>query len=342
MHALGVARTLAVSSCKGGVGKSSVALRLALALRDRGLQVGLVDADVHGPSLPAMLPPLDCVCLKPNNLVDGRVRPLKALGLECISWGFFPQKRTHYKDSEATVLRGQWAARIAVQMALGTQWGSAAGRPVDVLLFDMPPGTSDVQMSLLNSLPLTAAVTVSTPSPLALCDVKKGIEMLAQVGVPLVALVENFAWLEANVTQTNVCTALQQWLPYMPRDKAADVQQVIEQISRLSLPDVHTGKLIPFGESTLTDLLDLARQSFSLAQGFRLPLTSEMAATTLNKQGRCSENTFALLAEHVHKQLLQFPVVAQQKNSLATGDPSIMQFQSWPRFLYRIKHLHYA
>uniref|UniRef100_A0A7S4UQB3 Uncharacterized protein n=1 Tax=Alexandrium monilatum TaxID=311494 RepID=A0A7S4UQB3_9DINO len=339
MQALGVTRTLAVSSCKGGVGKSSVSLRLALALQRLGMRVGLLDADVHGPSLPALLPPLPSVELAKEKLVNGRLRPLQALGLECMSWGFLPRERTHY-SGEATVLRGHWAARVAVQLALGTQWDAAG--PLDVLVLDMPPGTGDVQLALLNSLSRSAAVVVSTPSPLALPDVTKGVEMLTQAGVPLVAVVENFAWQESSLSKEDVCAALQQWRKDLPPDASAAAERLLDALERLPLPAARIRSGAPFGESSLAELVELARACCPEAAGFQLPLTPEMAADGLAQRGGASEQVFEALALHVQGALTGLPPAAGQRAALATGDPRVVEFQSWRRFLHRIKHLHYA
>lgn len=357
MQGLRVAHTLAVSSCKGGVGKSSVSLRLALALRDRGLRVGLLDADIHGPSLPSFVSPLPQLLSEPGfgsglERKGSRLRPVQALGLECMSWGFLSSERTHCRG-KATVLRGRWSARVVVQLALGTQWDAAG--PLDVLVMDLPPGTGDVQMALLNSLPLSAAVVVSTPSPLATADVEKGLEMLARAGVPLLAVVENFAWQDGGVTCDEVAAALRQWLPVMPDEAAAAARSLLPQLEQLCLPVVRTERESPFGSSALPRLLQLARGSSSKCAGFRLPLTEEMAAmgaepkTTTTPPSRSggrdssqSERVFRALAEHVGAELSLLPSVDKQCNTLPTGDPSIKEFESWPRFLSRIKQLHYA
>ena len=135
----GVTRVLAVTSCKGGVGKSTVALQLALALRTNGMRVGLLDADIHGPSLPSFLPPT----VAPAQFYGDRLAPVQALGLACMSWGFVPRELTHVANShtQATVLRGRDTASVAVQLALGTQWD--LNGKLDVLVVDMPPGTGD-------------------------------------------------------------------------------------------------------------------------------------------------------------------------------------------------------
>ena len=344
LSSAGVSRIVAVTSCKGGVGKSTVSLGLALALRNLGLSVGLLDADVHGPSLPSLL---GNEAAEAEIIGAGkRLRPIHAAGIAAMSWGYLPRHLTHVDniltrspsvlspaDSPsssslassscgATVLRGRETARVAVHLALGTQWNATTatemaevaagttidetngsnssstsstgsidddgddeveiptGPPLDVLVVDMPPGTGDVSLGLLASLPLTGAVVVTSPSQLAVADVEKGMEMLARLEVPLMGIVENFAWQEGGgggfqsqhhqrLTTSMLRSALQQWLPQLSPEGAAAAQVVmgeLDQQQEAQKDEQHDQeqhqqhRCEPFGPSNLAELLDLARR----------------------------------------------------------------------------------
>lgn len=175
----GVKHVLGVSSCKGGVGKSTVAVNLAYSLRGLGLEVGLLDADVYGPSLPSMVSPADTRLLRTP---EGLIGPVGYAGVKCMSYGWSPQ------GVAAAMLRGPRVSGLVSQLAQGTAWGE-----LDVLVVDMPPGTGDVQITLGQHVEMTAAVVVSTPHKLARVDVVKGIELMGTLNVPTVAMVENMA-----------------------------------------------------------------------------------------------------------------------------------------------------
>lgn len=174
-----VRRVLAVASGKGGVGKSTVAVNLAAALAARGLSVGVLDADVYGPSLPTMLG----VSGKPD-YVDGMIQPSVVQGLKAMSVGLLT------KAEDAMVWRGPMASQALTQMLTQTRWGTEAA-PLDVLVVDLPPGTGDVQLTLIQKTPLDGAVIVSTPQEVALADARRGHALFAKVGVPTLGLIEN-------------------------------------------------------------------------------------------------------------------------------------------------------
>lgn len=174
-----VRRVLAVASGKGGVGKSTVAVNLAAALAARGLSVGVLDADVYGPSLPTMLG----VSGKPD-YVDGMIQPHVVQGLKAMSVGLLT------KAEDAMVWRGPMASQALTQMLTQTRWGTEAA-PLDVLVVDLPPGTGDVQLTLIQKTPLDGAVIVSTPQEVALADARRGHALFAKVGVPTLGLIEN-------------------------------------------------------------------------------------------------------------------------------------------------------
>ena len=181
----GVKNIVAVSSGKGGVGKSTVAANLAIALARLGYSVGLLDTDIFGPSMPKML---HCEDARPYAVnVDGRdlIEPIEQYGVKLLSIGFFVSPTT------ATLWRGGMASNALKQLIADADWGE-----LDYLILDTPPGTSDIHLTLLQTLSITGAVIVSTPQQVALADARKGIDMYQndKVNVPILGLVENMAW----------------------------------------------------------------------------------------------------------------------------------------------------
>jgi ATP-binding protein involved in chromosome partitioning len=173
----GVAAIIAVASGKGGVGKSTVAVNLALGLLRLGLKVGLLDADIYGPSLPRLLD----IRHKPDS--DGKkIKPIEKFGLKTMSIGFL------VKEDEAMIWRGPMVQSALTQMLNDVSWG-----PLDVLVLDMPPGTGDAQLTIAQRAPLKGAVIVSTPQDLALIDARKGIAMFQKTRVPILGVVENMS-----------------------------------------------------------------------------------------------------------------------------------------------------
>jgi ATP-binding protein involved in chromosome partitioning len=176
-----VRRVLAVASGKGGVGKSTVAANLAAALAGRGLSVGVLDADVYGPSMPTMLG----VSGKPE-FRDGMIEPHVAHGLKVMSVGLLTEK------TDAMVWRGPMASQALTQMLTQTRWGTEAA-PLDVLVVDLPPGTGDVQLTLVQKTPLDGAVIVTTPQEVALADARRAHALFQKVKVPTLGLIENMS-----------------------------------------------------------------------------------------------------------------------------------------------------
>jgi ATP-binding protein involved in chromosome partitioning len=169
---------IAVASGKGGVGKSTVAVNLAVAMAQGGLRVGLLDADIYGPSLPRMLG----LNVKPE-VKGGLIQPLHAWGLSCMSIGFLVTEDT------AMIWRGPMVTGALNQMLTQVAWG-----PLDVLVVDMPPGTGDIQLSLAQKTKLRGAVVVSTPQDIALIDARRGAKMFEQLKVPVLGIVENMSY----------------------------------------------------------------------------------------------------------------------------------------------------
>ncbi len=173
----GVAAVVAVASGKGGVGKSTVAVNLAVGLSRLGLQVGLLDADIYGPSVPRLLD----IREKPET--DGKkLKPIERFGLKAMSIGFL------VKEDEAVIWRGPMVMSALTQMMTDVAWA-----PLDVLIVDMPPGTGDAQLTMAQRVPLKGAIIVSTPQDLALIDARKGLAMFEKTQVPVLGIIENMS-----------------------------------------------------------------------------------------------------------------------------------------------------
>ncbi|HET9617300.1 MAG TPA: iron-sulfur cluster carrier protein ApbC [Pseudolabrys sp.] len=175
----GVEAVIAVASGKGGVGKSTTAVNLALGLRDQGLKVGMLDADIYGPSLPKLL----AIREKPQTIGGNRLKPIERYGLTVMSIGFLIDEDT------PMIWRGPMVMSAITQMLREVEWGK-----LDVLVVDMPPGTGDAQLTMAQQVPLKGAVIVSTPQDLALIDARRGVAMFNRVNVPVLGVVENMSY----------------------------------------------------------------------------------------------------------------------------------------------------
>jgi len=181
----GIENVIAISSGKGGVGKSTVTANIAVTLAQMGCKVGVLDADIYGPSIPTMF---DMEGARPLSVqVDGKsmMEPIENYGVKVLSIGFFT------KPEQAVIWRGPMAAKALNQMIFDASWGE-----LDFLLIDLPPGTGDIHLSIVQSLPLNGAVVVSTPQNVALADAKKGISMFQQenIQVPVLGIIENMSY----------------------------------------------------------------------------------------------------------------------------------------------------
>jgi ATP-binding protein involved in chromosome partitioning len=185
----GVKNTIAVASGKGGVGKSTVAVNISVALAKLGAKVGLIDADIYGPSIPLMLG----IKEKPKVFQDiqtSKILPLENFGIKVISIGFL------IEDDAPIIWRGPMASGAIKQFMSDVHWDE-----LDYLIFDLPPGTGDIQLTLVQTIPLTGAIVVTTPQDVSLIDVKKAIRMFQRVNVPILGIVENMSYFIAPDTK---------------------------------------------------------------------------------------------------------------------------------------------
>ena len=179
----GVKNIIAIASGKGGVGKSTTAVNLALALAAEGAQVGILDADIYGPSQPMMLG----ITGRPESIEENTIEPMEGYGLQASSIGFL------IEEDAPMVWRGPMVTSALEQLLRQTRW-----RDLDYLIVDMPPGTGDIQLTLSQKVPVTGSIIVTTPQDIALLDARKGLKMFEKVGVPIIGIIENMS--------TYVCT----------------------------------------------------------------------------------------------------------------------------------------
>lgn len=178
----GVKNTIAIASGKGGVGKSTVAVNLAIALARAGARVGILDADIYGPSIPLMLGKTQPVAMKGEQYI-----PVHAHGIDAMSIGYLTD------NEQALIWRGPMLAKALLQMLTITVWDN-----LDYLFIDLPPGTGDIQLSLVQKIPLTGAIIVTTPQDVATVDARKGLAMFAKTGVDVLGLIENMAFYQCS------------------------------------------------------------------------------------------------------------------------------------------------
>ena len=182
-----VKNLIGIFSAKGGVGKSAISLQVALALRDKGYKVGLVDADIYGPSQPVMLNANPGELKLTNEKI---IEPLEKEGIKFISMGLISDEKM------PVIWRGPMVSGAVMQLLAQTDWGE-----IDYLIIDTPPGTGDVQLTLLQRIPLTSSIVVTTPQDVSVSDCKKGIEMIKKLELPISGLIENMSWFQPNVDE---------------------------------------------------------------------------------------------------------------------------------------------
>ena len=262
-----VGAVIAVSSCKGGVGKSTTAVNLAFSLQQRGASVGILDADIYGPSLPTMVTPDDELV----RFVERQISPLERNGVKLMSFGFV--------NDGSAIMRGPIVTQLLDQILSVTHWGE-----LDYLILDMPPGTGDIQLTLTQRLNITAAVIVTTPQELSFVDVERGVEMFDEVNVPCVAVVENMAFLEVEKTPTmdegNVKEALMAKLQQQADDSSNDNDSSTESLAQ-ELLDIVQARQTPVKEQVRIfgpgHKQRLSKQ-WGIEHTFSMPLMNDIAA----------------------------------------------------------------
>ena len=189
-----ISNVIAVSSGKGGVGKSTITSNLAVSLSKMGFSVGILDADIYGPSIPLMFDISNQKPLAVNVNGKSKMKPIESYGVKILSIGFFT------KSDEAVIWRGPMASKALNQMIFDADWGK-----LDFLLIDLPPGTGDIHLSIMQSLPISGAIIVSTPQVVALSDARKGVSMFKKenINVPVLGLIENMSYFTPNELPKN-------------------------------------------------------------------------------------------------------------------------------------------
>ena len=205
----GVDSIIAISSAKGGVGKSTVTINLAAALAKKGCKVGILDADIYGPSVPTMMDVEGYIpkSIKIND--QSKIEPIESYNVKIMSIGFFT------KLDQAVVWRGPMASKALNQMIFDTNWGE-----LDFLFLDLPPGTGDIHLSLVQSLPITGSIIVSTPQNVALADARRGIKMFQQesISVPILGLIENMAYFKTDDSEAKHYIFGEAGVKYLSKD----------------------------------------------------------------------------------------------------------------------------
>ena len=255
-----VGAVIAVSSCKGGVGKSTTAVNLAYSLQKLGATVGIFDADVYGPSLPTMIKPDDDIV----RFVGRQIAPLQRNGVRLMSFG--------YVNDGSAVMRGPMVTQLLDQFLSVTHWGA-----LDYLIIDMPPGTGDIQLTLTQRLNITAAVIVTTPQELSYVDVERGVEMFDSVNVPSVAVVENMAYYEVDkprINKSKVKEAIVEKLSGSGVTSNGVSDKLADDIIELVMANTEKEIIKIFGEGHKQRLKD----QFGIEHTFSIPLMDQIAS----------------------------------------------------------------
>ena len=255
-----VGAVIAVSSCKGGVGKSTTSVNLAYALQSLGASVGIFDADVYGPSLPTMIKPDDDIV----RFVGRQIAPLQRNGVRLMSFG--------YVNDGSAVMRGPMVTQLLDQFLSVTNWGS-----LDYLILDMPPGTGDIQLTLTQRLNITAAVIVTTPQELSFADVVRGVEMFDSVNVPCVAVVENMAYYEVDKEKAFDTDKLQQAIEQALVEKGIEANSddaLAKELVQVVLKNAESKPVRIFGPGHKKRLSD----QWGIEHTYSMPLMDTIAA----------------------------------------------------------------
>ncbi len=278
----GVKNIVAVSSGKGGVGKSTIAANLAVGLADLGYKVGVIDADIYGPSMHIMF---GLEGEQPQTIeIDGknRIKPLESYGVKLLSIGFFSESQ------KAVVWRGPMASKALNQLLWDTHWGE-----LDYLIVDLPPGTGDIHLSLVQSIPLTGAVVVSTPQNIALADAKKGVNMfqLDSINVPVLGIVENMAYFTPEELPNNKYyifgkEGAKGLAEQMGLDVLAEVP-IVQSIREAA--DAGRPAILQGATPVALELINLAKNVVSAIEKRNVNLPSTKAVETSSSAG-CSTN----------------------------------------------------
>lgn len=299
-----VGAVIAVSSCKGGVGKSTTAVNLAYALQSLGASVGIFDADVYGPSLPTMIKPDDDIV----RFVGRQIAPLQRNGVKLMSFG--------YVNEGSAVMRGPMVTQLLDQFLSVTHWGS-----LDYLILDMPPGTGDIQLTLTQRLNITAAVIVTTPQELSFADVVRGVEMFDSVNVPSVAVVENMAYYEVDKEQKFDINKLKSAIAETLSEKGMgnDVNGLADELVQVVLKNTDNDQIRIFGQGHKYRL----SEQWGIDHTFSVPLMDRIAANGDSGTPFILENPDSPQAA-IYKELASAVVTEVAKTKYSQSRPSVI------------------
>jgi len=282
----GIQNIIAVASGKGGVGKSTIAANLAVSLSKMGFSVGLLDADIYGPSMPTMF---DVAHEKPRATnVDGKSRmlPVQNYGVKLLSIGFFTQ------PDQAVIWRGPMASKALNQMIFDAHWGN-----LDFLVLDLPPGTGDIHLSIMQALPVTGAVVVSTPQEVALADARKGVAMFQQesINVPVLGIVENMAYFTPEELPENKYYIFGQQgarnladdldVPFLGEIPLVQSIREAGDVGRPAALQTATPSEAAFEELTRNVVRELVRRNENLPPTEAIKITTMAGCSAVNKKG---------------------------------------------------------
>ncbi|VEU43358.1 unnamed protein product [Pseudo-nitzschia multistriata] len=302
----GIGAIIAVSSCKGGVGKSTTSVNLAYALQSQGASVGIFDCDVYGPSLPTMVEPDDDMV----RFVGRQIAPLQRNGVRLMSFG--------YINDGSAIMRGPMVSQLLDQFLSVTQWGS-----LDYLILDMPPGTGDIQLTLTQRLNITAAVIVTTPQELSFADVVRGVEMFDTVDVPCVAVVENMAYYDSDpASQVNNKDELEEDVRKMLAEKGllnnGDGDKFAEELVQTVLKNAKTDPVQIFGPGHKKRLSD----QWGIEHTYSMPLMDRIAANGDSGTPYVLENPESSQTQ-IYRELAKSVVSEVAKAKFASRRPEI-------------------